>query len=134
MPPSDEPKEREQLPLRDQLAGKIAWLTWGGARQFAAALTPFALTLPQYFALAALDRVGECMMGTLADRTYHTLGTTTGIVNRLARQGLVARRPHATDRRIVLVRLTPGGVAALTYVEALRREQLDTVLTVSVQG
>lgn len=128
MPPINRPAEREPAPLRDQLAQAIARLTWGGARQFAASLAPFGLTLPQYFALAAVNRVGACTMGTLADRTHHTLGTTTGIVDRLVRHGLVARRPHATDRRVVTVRLTPGGRETLARVEDMRRERLDTAV------
>lgn len=124
----DEHPESEQIPLRDQLSQDIARVTWGGARQFAAALVPFGLTLQQYFTLVAINRVGECTMGMLANQTHHSLGTMTGIVDRLVRQGLVARRSHATDRRIVLVQLTPSGIETFAHVEEMRREQLDAVL------
>ena len=66
--------ESEQLPLRDQLSQDIARVTWGGARQLAAALTPFGLTLQQYFTLVATNRVGECTMGMLASQTHHSQG------------------------------------------------------------
>lgn len=121
--------ESEQLPLRDQLSQDIARVTWGGARQLAAALTPFGLTLQQYFTLVAINRVGECTMGMLASQTHHSLGTMTGIVDRLVRQGLVARRSHATDRRVVLVQLTTDGMETLAHVEDMRQEQLDSALT-----
>lgn len=121
--------ESEQLPLRDQLSQDIARVTWGGARQLAAALAPFGLTLQQYFTLVAINRVGECTMGMLASQTHHSLGTMTGIVDRLVRQGLVTRRSHATDRRIVLVQLTTDGMETLARVEDMRQEQLDSALT-----
>jgi DNA-binding MarR family transcriptional regulator len=124
----DERMESEQIPLRDQLSQDIARVTWGGARQFAAALVPFGLTLQQYFTLVAINRVGECTMGMLASQTHHSLGTMTGIVDRLVKQGLVARRSHATDRRIVLVQLTPSGMETLALVEEMRQVQLDAAL------
>lgn len=118
----------EQLPLRDQLSQDIARVTWGGARQFAASLVPYGLTLQQYFTLVAINRAGECTMGMLANQTHHSLGTMTGIVDRLVRQEMVARRSHATDRRIVLVQLTEQGSETLALVEEMRQGQLDAAL------
>ncbi len=124
----DESSESEQVPLRDQLSQDIARVTWGGARQFAASLVPFGLTLQQYFTLVAINRAGECTMGTLANHTHHSLGTMTGIVDRLVRQGMVNRRSHATDRRVVLVQLTSSGIETLALVEEMRLVQLDAAL------
>jgi DNA-binding MarR family transcriptional regulator len=124
----DERPEGEFLSLRDQLSHDIAQVTWGGARQFASALTPFGLTLQQYFTLVAIKRVGECTMGMLAGQTHHSLGTMTGIVDRLVKQEVVARRSHATDRRVVLVQLTERGETILAQVEAMRQEQMDGAL------
>ncbi|MCA1666260.1 MAG: MarR family transcriptional regulator [Thermomicrobia bacterium] len=121
--------ESEQMPLRDQLSQDIARVTWGGARQFAAALTPFGLTLQQYFTLVAINGASACTMGMLASQTHHSLGTMTGIVDRLVRQGLVTRCSHPTDRRIVVVQLTASGKETLAQVEDMRQEQLDSALT-----
>ena len=125
----DERLESQQVPLRDQLSQDIARVTWGGARQFAASLVPFGLTLQQYFTLVAINRANECTMGMLASETHHSLGTMTGIVDRLVRQGLVTRRSHATDRRVVLVQLTATGMETLALVEEMRQGQLDAALT-----
>ena len=67
-------------------------------------------------------------MGMLASQTHHSLGTMTGIVDRLVRQGMVTRRSHATDRRIVLVQLTATGMETLALVEEMRQDQLDAAL------
>lgn len=124
----DERTEPDVASLRDQLSHDIAQVTWGGARQFAAALGPFGLTLQQYFTLVAISRAGECTMGMLAAQTHHSLGTMTGIVDRLVRQGCVARCSHPTDRRVVLVQLTESGVATLAGVEEMRQQQMDAAL------
>lgn len=46
-----------------------------------------------------------------------TTATMTGVLDTLERRGLVARGPHPTDRRRVLVRLTPAGGALLATVQ-----------------
>ena len=45
----------------------------------------------------------------LADRTGVTRATMTGLVDTLARDGLVTRAPDAEDRRMMAVCLTPKG-------------------------
>ena len=44
--------------------------------------------------------------------------TLTGILDRLEQRGLLARGPHPTDRRTVMVRLTADGSAAAARVLA----------------
>lgn len=114
--------------LRNQLHHVIEQLTWGGARQFAAKLTPFGLTLQQYFTLVAIHRLDGCTMSALAARTHHSFGTMTGIVDRLVRQNFVVRRSQPTDRRVVLVQLTADGVEILAHIEEMRTHQVEAVL------
>jgi DNA-binding MarR family transcriptional regulator len=45
----------------------------------------------------------------LAERLQITTASVTELVDRLQRNGLVARIPHPTDRRKLLVTLTPDG-------------------------
>lgn len=118
----------ETLALRGQLYSVIEQLTWGGARQFATNLTPFKLTLQQYFTLMAISQLDGCTMSALAARTHHSFGTMTGIVDRLVRQDLVVRQSHATDRRVVIVRLTPEGAETLMHIEEMRAAQFDSVV------
>jgi DNA-binding MarR family transcriptional regulator len=77
--------------------------------------------------LAALRRAGapyELSPGQLLTSTLVTSGTMTNRVDRLASDGLVERRPDPDDRRGVLVRLTPAGLAAVdaALADLLRHE------------
>lgn len=66
----------------------------------------------EFDVLAALRRSGEpfeLTPGRLVSETLVSSGTMTNRVDRLAERGLVERRASASDRRLVLVRLSPTG-------------------------
>ncbi len=70
----------------------------------------------EFDVLAALRRAGqpyELSPGRLLRETLVTSGTMTNRVDRLATRGLVERHPDPSDRRGVLVRLTPEGKDAV---------------------
>jgi MarR family transcriptional regulator, organic hydroperoxide resistance regulator len=51
----------------------------------------------------------------VADRAWSSPGTVTAVVNTLARDGFVERKPDEADRRIVRLYLTDQGRAVVTY-------------------
>jgi MarR family transcriptional regulator, organic hydroperoxide resistance regulator len=51
----------------------------------------------------------------VADRAWSSPGTVTAVVNTLARDGFVERKPDEADRRIVRLYLTDRGRAVVTY-------------------
>jgi DNA-binding MarR family transcriptional regulator len=66
----------------------------------------------EFDVLAALRRAGspyQLSPGKLLKETLVTSGTMTNRVDRLAARGLVERLPDPSDRRGVLVQLTPAG-------------------------
>jgi DNA-binding MarR family transcriptional regulator len=67
------------------------------------------LTLPQMHTLEILGQHPPLRMKELAAKMGVTTGTLTVNVDRLEKQGLVARIPHENDRRSILVALTPAG-------------------------
>ena len=70
----------------------------------------FNITLPRFDLLAQLDRAPNGMtLGELSQRMMVSNGNITGLVDRLAEQGLIRRRPQPTDRRVQIVCLTPEG-------------------------
>lgn len=73
------------------------------------------LTLSQVTILLLLkeSRGGTMSMGQIARELGVSLPTTSGLVDRLYREGLVTRVVDDSDRRVVLVRLTPEGRAVI---------------------
>ena len=70
----------------------------------------FDITLPQFDLLAQLDREPEGLrLGVLSKRMMVTNGNITGVLDRLAADGLVERETSAEDRRVTFARLTPQG-------------------------
>lgn len=59
--------------------------------------------------LGALRRSGSLPAGQLARAAMLSSGGMTGEADRLARAGLIVRRPDPEDRRTVLIGLTPQG-------------------------
>ena len=78
----------------------------------------FATTLPRFDLLAQLDAAAAespkgLTMSELSRRLMVTNGNLTGLVDRLVREGLVARNVSPPDRRAQIVSLTPAGKKAL---------------------
>jgi DNA-binding MarR family transcriptional regulator len=90
---------------------------------------PPGLTLPQFDVLAQLDRQRVGMTpGALTRALLVSAGNVTGVVDRLARLGLVERRPVPEDRRAVLVRLTARGRAVMRQAIPRHRREVATLL------
>ncbi|MCE8034244.1 MarR family transcriptional regulator [Billgrantia tianxiuensis] len=92
----------------------------------------FDSTLPRFDVMAALFREREGLkMNELSKRLRVSNGNVTGIVDRLAEDGLVERIAIEGDRRATRVRLTPAGCDAFTVMaqahEGWVNELLDGV-------
>lgn len=88
------------------------------SRVRAALREKFDTTLPRFDLLAQLDAASVdfprgLTMSELSRRLMVTNGNLTGLVDRLAREGLVTRVASAPDRRAQIVSLTPAGRRAL---------------------
>ena len=82
----------------------------------------------EFDVLSALRRAGEPYQlspGQLVQQTMVTSGTMTNRVDRLAHRGLVRRSPDPSDRRGVIVALTPEGRAVVdaAMADLLNRER-----------
>jgi DNA-binding MarR family transcriptional regulator len=83
---------------------------------------------------------GPITAGALAEATRLTTGAITGVVDRLERAGFAARQSDPSDRRRVLVRLTPAAAdrlgplyapmerAALSALEGYSAAELSLLL------
>jgi DNA-binding MarR family transcriptional regulator len=86
------------------------------------------VTTEQYGVLAHVHDRGSVSMSELAVARNVALNTATSLVDRLVAAGLVERRGHPGDRRVVRVVLTPTGTTLFEHLRALRRTAMREVL------
>ena len=99
--------------------GRVSRLSRLVDRRLAENFARFGLENWMYDVLATLRRSGppyELTAGMLVRRTMVTTGAITNRIDRLAERGLVERSADAGDRRKVIVRLTPAGLALVDEV------------------
>lgn len=86
--------------------------------------SPNDLSAHQLYFLSFLAQRQTCTPSEVAKEFGITLAAVTGFIDRLQKLGLVGRRHSETDRRLVLLYLTPEGEASLQKFARLRREKL----------
>jgi DNA-binding MarR family transcriptional regulator len=92
--------------------------------------TEFDSTLPRFDVMAALSRHPQGLrMSELSGVLRVSNGNVTGIVDRLAEDGLVMRVPVAGDRRATLVRLTAKGAEVFARQAAEHEGWIDAMLS-----
>ena len=89
------------------------------------------LSLPQYQLLESLLRADELTVGVLAEAAGVAAPTATRMLDCLERDGHVTRRHSESDRRSVLISLTPSGRVAVDAaherVNAWRRRVFEAL-------
>ncbi|MGE5639249.1 MAG: MarR family winged helix-turn-helix transcriptional regulator [Clostridia bacterium] len=91
------------------------------------------LSSQQYQALLAVRASGDERPPTINDlarQLFIKHNSAVGLVDRLAEQGLVRRRPVAGDRRKVCLRITTKGRRVLARLASLHRAELRRVAPV----
>jgi DNA-binding MarR family transcriptional regulator len=89
----------------------------------------FNVTLPRFDVMAALYRKPDGMlMSEISRFLLVSNGNVTGIVDRLASDGFVARSQRDGDRRTSFVRLTAKGRAAFADMSAAHEGWIDKLL------
>ena len=86
-------------------------------------------TLPRFDVMSALHRAPEGMkMSDISRRLRVSNGNITGIVDKLAEEGLALRVAAPGDRRAHLVRLTPKGRAVFQQHAAVHEGWISDIL------
>jgi DNA-binding MarR family transcriptional regulator len=91
-------------------------------------LTQYPITPPQFVALQWLLEEGDLTIGELSNKMYLACSTTTDLVDRMERNGLVARVKDQHDRRVVRIHLLEKGERIIEEVIKKRRHDLAQVL------
>jgi MarR family 2-MHQ and catechol resistance regulon transcriptional repressor len=88
-------------------------------------LRPMGVSSAGGLVLGQLRDHGALSPSELGERLIVTRATVTGVVDSLERRGYVRRSPNPSDRRRVIVELTPRGLEVVGQVRTLihRRER-----------
>lgn len=120
VPPLGDDDYRRLLAFRD---GLRRFEHWSKQSASAAGLTP-----AQHQLLLAVRGHSDPRGPTVGDLADHLLlhhHSAVGLVERTVASGLVSRHEDRDDRRVVRVRLTARGAAALAKLSALHLEELS---------
>lgn len=87
-------------------------------------------TLPRFDILAQLERHdGPMSMGELSKRLMVSNGNVTGLIERLAGEGLVDRTPSPDDRRVQMVSLTKKGAESFSDMAKNHRNWVGNMMS-----
>ena len=86
------------------------------------------VTIQQLRVMTILSHEGPRPVSLLARRLSVATPTMTGILDRLVRQGLVARQDNPQDRRVVLNALTEQGRALIERFEPVQADRLREIV------
>jgi DNA-binding MarR family transcriptional regulator len=86
------------------------------------------ISMTHLHVLWTLREQGALPVTRLADFLGVAVPNATGLVDRMEQRGLVERDRDPADRRLVIVRPTPGGIAAAAEIDGWRADLLLRVL------
>jgi DNA-binding MarR family transcriptional regulator len=86
------------------------------------------LTMPQLKSLIYVTKCNGATSGQIASSLGVGLSTITGVVDRLAEQGLVSRHEDPRDRRVTRVVPTPRGRQIIEDLLQFRNETISAIL------
>lgn len=124
----DAPAVEAPAGVVDAAVGELATLIRHGRRKMGARPRP-DVSMAHLQVLIALDAEGDVPMSRIAETLLCSFPNATGIVDRMEDRGYVERLRDERDRRVVLVRITPAGRAALGELESMRQQYLHRLLS-----
>jgi len=91
-------------------------------------LVKSGVSMTHMHVLWLLEHHGEMPMSRMAEFLDVSDSNATGIIDRMEERGLVERVRVPDDRRVVLLRIAPGGKRALDETEAVKQDRLQSIL------
>ncbi len=118
---------------RDQVVDRLAGIVFGGVAITASALEHATdgqeITFTQWRAILIVgEREEGCRVGEVAGFVNAALPTTSRLLRRLERRGLLALERDEQDRRATRARLTEAGVRIRASVLAYRRAEIAAIV------
>lgn len=91
-------------------------------------LTHFPVTPPQFNALLWICDEGDLTIGELSQKMFLACSTMTDLIDRMEKNGVVARVRDERDRRVVRIHLLDKGREIIDQVMQARRQYLAEIL------
>ncbi|WP_257346643.1 MarR family winged helix-turn-helix transcriptional regulator [Pseudalkalibacillus decolorationis] len=88
-------------------------------------LNDFSITPPQFIALQWLFEENEMTIGDLSNKMYLAYSTTTDLIDRMEKNGLVKRIKDPKDRRVVRIQKLDKGYEIIEEVIKRRQNYLE---------
>lgn len=107
--PDEVETAQEAQPDLDAIIEAFAYLETESRRLTKGLAEQYGLTGPQLIVVKMLEPVGRLSLSELSWKIRARNSTVTGIIDRMEREGLVARRRSDEDRRVVHIELTAKG-------------------------
>ena len=82
------------------------------------------ITFPQVMILHYLNGQGGLKMSDMAKAIHASTAAMTGMVDRLVRDGYVARSSDPLDRRIVIIKLTNKGTKIVARMDSQKKKMV----------
>lgn len=118
----------EELPQEEQVVAALRQIIRAVDLHSRKLLESCGLTGPQLAVLREVRRLEPVPSGALARAVHLSQPTTTGILRRLEKRGLLTRRPGRADRRTVKVELTSDGRQVLAGSPSLLQDRFSQEL------
>ncbi|MBW2607906.1 MAG: MarR family transcriptional regulator [Deltaproteobacteria bacterium] len=93
--------------FQDCICFQLGRLTRKITRYYRDKISAFELTHGQFFMLVAIFEEESLLPSQLAEKAALDRPTTTGLLDRLERDGWIERRPDSNDRRALRIHLSP---------------------------
>src|SRR6266566_5390572 len=122
------PRTDPTAPPFQNAAFLLSTLGFTVSRRFHAMLGPLELEPGEFALLRAVAANEGEPQNVLAERLHISPSWMVAIVDQLERRELLERRPHARDRRVRNLHLTPAGKKLLRQAER-RAQQFDRQVT-----
>jgi DNA-binding MarR family transcriptional regulator len=117
-------RHRQMIGIMDELNGSMRLLRCAATGR----LVKQGVSMTHLHVLWLLEEHGELPMSRVAELLDVSLSNATGLADRMVERGLVERVRVPDDRRVVLIRLTAAGQAALEDIQIMRQDLTLTIL------
>ncbi len=108
----------------DQLHEMIGMMRCAGTGR----MVRSGISMTHLHILWLLEHHGDLTMGRLAELVDVSLSNASGLIDRMEERGLVERIRVPDDRRVVIVRVSPEGEKIRDEIEAIKQDQMRSIL------